>query len=665
MKDMFDGRFSKPIDRTPMERRYDVVIVGAGPAGSAAAYHCASAGLSTLLVDRKSFPRPKVCGDGLTPRALRGLARMKLESLTEGCARILGIRFIRGIETGEFSYAHEPAPFDFGVVIPRLLLDNRIRQAAEGAGAEFAGEAQATALAFDSTRAVKGVWVHGAFGTSFCEARMTILADGANGRLSRKLRGDGRATAPFRGFALRQYLSGIGHLDPYFHVYTLPPSDGFRLAGYAWVFPVDEGIANVGVGILTGNVPRHTTRLDSLFSEFIERLALTDHRFTKATPMGPIEGGPLSTSMLDPWDLPPGVLRIGDAAGLVNPFTGEGIAYAIESGELAGQSVANALRASNARSPSSSEYARTLVTRHGRLWRLRASRRHLPWLLSSNLSKEATRNQMQVLRAVRNVALDQEPVQTPCPTASTEAFLNTMRARVAARLRRTDALLAELGYELCATDAPALLPLVIASQLGTSRTLQDSTVRRGLLATTLFSLAADILREVRDPAGNVANRDNTLAITVGDCLVTEATALAARLPQGLYQIISTACLTAVRALLIQSSKAAEVQRFESYYDALAAPTLVAASLVMETANVPEARSRATLETIRWYARTSFALAQLAHDPPPGLTEYIRMETARTDADSALLPPALQSMIAHLRATASAILEGVDPMHRSA
>src|SRR5256885_16406545 len=114
----------------------DVLIIGAGPAGAAAAYHTARAGLATILVDRKSFPRGKVCGDGLTPRALRALDRIGVIDDDLLSSRVTGVRLIRGgTPPVVLTLATEPGRFNFGAVIPRTVLDDRIRKAAEAAGA--------------------------------------------------------------------------------------------------------------------------------------------------------------------------------------------------------------------------------------------------------------------------------------------------------------------------------------------------------------------------------------------------------------------------------------------------------------------------------------------------------------------------------------------------
>ena len=640
-----------------MERSYDVVIVGAGPAGGAAAYHCAAAGLSTLLVDRKPFPRSKVCGDGLTPRALRALARMNLASLADESPRIRGIRFAPGPETAELRFAHESAPFDFGVVIPRLRLDDRIRRAAEATGAEFQDTAQATELFSAESGAISGVWVQTVSGRDLCTARATILADGANGRLSQTLRGDRRASAPFRGVALRQYVSGIEDLAPYFEVHALPRTRGPMLEGYAWVFPVAPGLANVGVGILTQSASGRATPFATVFAEFLDGLARTGARFAHATPAGPLEGGLLATSMMDPLVLPPGVLCVGDAAGLVNPFTGEGIAYALESGELAAQAVVRTFHAFSSVAVSSA-YARSLVTEYARLWRLRASPRHLGWLLSSSLPHHKRHDPAQVFGALREVALDQARVRTTdslnfwiCPDEPTQAFLAEIRQRIGARLRRTDALLAELGRALCSEDSPALLPLVVASQLGDTRTLQEPTVRRGLLAIALFSLAASVLGETRDAPGRDADQDNTLAITVGDCLITEATAVAARLPQAIYERITTACLSASRAQLLAASRTTGGKSLDIFYEALGAPTVAAASLVIMAS--PETRPcrRGMVDCVRWWGRTSQALLHFLRDPSADLADYVRAAIDSGRAREESVPPPLQTLLRRLHEAA--------------
>jgi len=658
-----DRRFPRPIDSGAMASIYDVLIVGAGPAGGAAAYHCAAAGLSTLLVDRKPFPRVKVCGDGLTPRALRALARMNHSIIEGGWPKIEGIRFVRGGESGDLLFAHEPPPFSFGAVVPRRVLDDRIRQAAAGAGAEFRDATSVTGLASDREGAVTGVWLAASEGQIFCPSRLTILADGAHGRLARKLQGNGATSQPYRGLAVRQYVEGVSELAPFFEVRPISASSGSLLEGYAWIFPVGPGVANVGLGVLNRRRPLEGGSLGALFSAFVHDLAQTDSRFARAVPVGPLEGGTLSTSMTDPFALPRGVLCVGDAAGLVNPFTGEGIAAALESGELAAQTAIRSLHASSGRL-SGRPYARSLVRAYGRQWRLRASSRHLSWLLS--LSPPTGQNQPRgrILPALRALALDETPAPrsgiTPLVAmidTATDSVVRDLRKRIAARLKQTDTVLAELGRILCSPgESPAIWPLIIAAQIA-NEPLQDPLVRRGFLALALSSLAASLLEEARDSAE--AESENTLAIMVGDCFLTEATVVASRLPQASYRRVAAASLATSRALLTESL----VPFGETPASRIRSASEAAASLVLDAAGDFSSSRAGLLRCVGWCAETVDLLFQYDARPNAGTAEQLLAHLAVKFASNVPLP--LAAMERKLRVLARDTLGELAARDRSA
>jgi geranylgeranyl reductase family protein len=292
---------------------HDVAIVGAGPGGSAAAHFLAQKGLTVLLLDKAEFPRDKTCGDGLTPRALRVLDAMGMLAEVSKRGRAIG-----GYEVvapnGKSTTARitsQPA----ALVVPRLTLDNLILQRAINSGARFQ---RASVDYVEPTQA--GVTVH-AEQTRF-QARTAIIATGAaTGVLSRSgiLRHRPRSM-----LAARAYFEGMaqgGNFQLRF--------DGVPLPGYGWVFPVGNGISNVGVGFLPRKQKR-TAR--EVFDAWVEQF--DGHQ------VGPLRGYPIRVDFLKSPTYAERTLLIGEAAGLVNPLTGEGIDYALESGQIAAQHLA-------------------------------------------------------------------------------------------------------------------------------------------------------------------------------------------------------------------------------------------------------------------------------------------------------------------------------------
>jgi geranylgeranyl reductase family protein len=286
--------------------RWDVVVVGGGPAGSAAALAALRAGASVLVVDRAEFPRDKVCGDGIAPEALDVLAALGLDpaELVAGSPPVprLALRSPGGATV-------DRAPSRPSHVVPRAVLDHRLLAAARARGAAFRRHVVRT-LRPDPD----GVTVDGGL-----RASVVVGADGAESVVRRALglrthRPDRLAVA-IRGYA-PELPGQAGTL--------LLATTERRWPAYAWSFPLGDGRANVGYGELVSGGATRAALVDGL------------HRLLPGVAPGPLRAHRLPLSTGRP-RLPDGrVLLAGDAAGLVNPLTGEGIFYAVLSGALAG-----------------------------------------------------------------------------------------------------------------------------------------------------------------------------------------------------------------------------------------------------------------------------------------------------------------------------------------
>ena len=310
----------------------DVVVIGGGPAGSAAAYHAARAGLDTLLVDRTAFPRDKTCGDALVPTALRALARMGIFDLP-GVA-IRGVRVVH-LQTGTVRwdpFADHPPPHH-GIAIRRRILDTLLLERARSAGAVVRiARAHSLLPAGTSYRVV----LSDAAGGSEVLARSVIVAAGSAGRGTLLGSGSPSATRAW-GVAGRAYVTLSQPAGDTFDVY-FPLRIGARLiAGFAWVFPVSERHVNVGVGVFPAPDMR-SLPISAMIAAFLVGRRKEDGRF-----VGPMRAGPVRRAAipLGPTPSPrPGILLVGDSAGLANGLTAEGIGAAITSGELAAQAIA-------------------------------------------------------------------------------------------------------------------------------------------------------------------------------------------------------------------------------------------------------------------------------------------------------------------------------------
>jgi geranylgeranyl reductase family protein len=306
----------------------EVVVIGAGPAGSAAAAWAARAGHDVLVVDSAVFPRDKTCGDGLTPRAVAELERLGLRGWLDGHIRHRGLRLAGFGAAVEVDWPGPSFP-STGSAVPRTELDNRIREVAQESGAKMLLGVKAVDVERDSTGRVSAVVL--ADGTQVA-CRALIVADGARSTLGRVL---GRVwhQETVYGVAARAYIASPRADEPWISSdLELRSTEGAVLPGYGWIFPLGNGEVNIGVGALaTTKRPAHVA-LKPLVRHYTD-LKRADWGF---------EGGPraISSALLPMGGAVSGVagpnwMLIGDAAACVNPLNGEGIDYGLETGRLA------------------------------------------------------------------------------------------------------------------------------------------------------------------------------------------------------------------------------------------------------------------------------------------------------------------------------------------
>jgi geranylgeranyl reductase family protein len=328
----------------------DVLVIGAGPAGSAAARTVARLGHRVVLVDRHRFPRDKVCGDALIPDALQALTRLGLNERVLAEARPL--RSLR-IYAPNGRYVELRAPMG---CLPRSRLDEVMREGAEQAGATFLAPC-VLAHALECDGAVAGATFEPAAGGApiTVRARFTLLATGA-------------AAGPLVKFGVceRRPASAIAA-----RVYVRAPErfaaendhlcisyDRRVCPGYGWLFPGPDGVFNVGVGYFNDSrsVPP-TTNVRHLFARFVQTFAPARALLAVAKPLTGLRGAPLRTALAGAQLSRPGLLVIGEAAGLTYSFSGEGIGKAIASGIIAGEIVASAPPDARATVDAASAYA--------------------------------------------------------------------------------------------------------------------------------------------------------------------------------------------------------------------------------------------------------------------------------------------------------------------
>lgn len=315
--------------------RCDVLVLGAGPAGSAAARALAQAGLDVVLADRHVFPRDKACGDALIPDALAALRRLGLHAEVLARARRLEALDVFAPGGRRVRLAGPSA------CLPRHVLDETLRQGALAAGARFLGR-HVLSAPIESGGVVRGALLADLHGRRDVrvEAKVTVLATGAAAP-PLQLLGVCERVEP-SAMAARVYVrvepDAAGELDALCISY-----DRAICPGYGWIFPGPDGLLNVGAGFFNDGPRPTTTNLRSLLARFVETFPPAARLWRRSRLLGPLKGAPLRTALTGARLQRPGLLVTGEAAGLTYSFSGEGIGKAMEGALLAADRIAKSL----------------------------------------------------------------------------------------------------------------------------------------------------------------------------------------------------------------------------------------------------------------------------------------------------------------------------------
>ncbi|MFC5184309.1 geranylgeranyl reductase family protein [Actinomadura harenae] len=351
---------------TDSTRHADVIVVGAGPAGSSTAYWLARAGLSVFLLEKATFPRDKICGDGLTPRAVRALISMGVDIDAPGWSRNKGLRIYGGGNRIELPWPELASFPDFGLVRSRMDLDELLARHAASAGAELIEGCNVTGPIIDErTDRITGVTARHKGEEITFHAPLVVAADGNSTRLSVAMGLERRADRPM-GVAVRRYYESPRSTDEYMEAW-LELWDGQRLLpGYGWVFPLADGTANVGLGLLNTSKAFQNVDYRGMLKGWTAQMP-PEWRFDEEHATGPVRGAALPMGFNRQPHYARGMLLVGDAGGMINPFNGEGIDYALESGRLAAEIMVQALarRTPAQRERTLYEYPRILKDEHG------------------------------------------------------------------------------------------------------------------------------------------------------------------------------------------------------------------------------------------------------------------------------------------------------------
>ena len=325
------------------EMQADVIVVGAGPAGAATAAHLARRGLEVILLEKATFPRDKICGDGLTPRAVKQLVALGIDTTEDGWHRNKGLRVYGGrVEPFDMPWP-ELADFpNYGLVRRRADFDELLARHAESLGATLITGCTVRDPVLDE-RSDRIVGVTSKDGRRFT-APVVVACDGVSSRLSVAMGITKRDDRPM-GVAARAYYRterGNGDwMESWLELWDGKPHQSALLPGYGWAFPSGDGISNVGLGMLSTSPAFARTDYKDLMLRW---LAATPREwgFTEENRLGEIRSAALPMAFNRQPAYSRGLLLVGDAGGMVNPFNGEGIDYALEAAVLAAEAIAEA-----------------------------------------------------------------------------------------------------------------------------------------------------------------------------------------------------------------------------------------------------------------------------------------------------------------------------------
>lgn len=362
---------------TAQERQAEVVVVGAGPAGSTTAAYLAQAGVDVVLLEKTAFPREKVCGDGLTPRAVRQLVRLGIDLDQPGWIRNQGLRIVGGGHTIELPWPDLAEYPSFGLVRTRLDFDDILASHAQKNGARlFERTAVTGPVLDDATGRIVGVTAKPVDDNGrkvgdevTYRAPIVIAADGNSTRLSLAMGLQKRDNRPM-GVAVRTYYTSPRHdddwLESWLELWDGKPHEGNLLPGYGWIFGVGDGTVNVGLGILNTSSAFQKVDYKDLLKKWLDNTP-EEWGFRDENMTSPVRGAALPMGFNRKPHYANGMLLVGDAGGMVNPFNGEGIAYAMESGEMAAEVVTQALSRTTAdgRERALQQYVTALDARYG------------------------------------------------------------------------------------------------------------------------------------------------------------------------------------------------------------------------------------------------------------------------------------------------------------
>ncbi|MGH7390451.1 MAG: NAD(P)/FAD-dependent oxidoreductase [Candidatus Rokuibacteriota bacterium] len=337
-----------------MGARYDAIVAGAGPAGAATAILLAEHGLEVLVLDRARLPRPKICGEYLSPEAARVLDRLGVLKAVDaaGAAPLRGMRITAPdgtVVTGTYGSVGPWRPYrDHAMAVSRAALDGALVERLRSLPVDFREHMRVSDLLRDAGRVVGVEAMDGGGGLHVFRAALVIGADGRASVVAQRL--GCRRAHRLRRMAVVTYVEGVEGCVDRGEIFVDPPD-------YAILNPLGPDHANLSVVVPLAHATPWSGRLEAFLAARVKQLPHLARRLAGAARVAPVQAlGPLAYAVRSP--CADGALLVGDAAGFYDPLTGEGVFSALRGAELAAETAARALRAGDCSAAALADYTR-------------------------------------------------------------------------------------------------------------------------------------------------------------------------------------------------------------------------------------------------------------------------------------------------------------------